>query len=330
MEDKFSSEVDDRMFSFIQAREKHETHLHHAHGERTLYSTRLGLYDNLPLPQLDHFSLDCMEKIQLPYFGGSPQPALTYFLRKFSVTPNGLFDEVTKKGVVLLHSELLGKTNANHILSVLDSGIQEKKRSGIDNRSIVVNLDNWKGNKNAYVAVYLALLVDLGLYDEAEAAFMLPGHTKFSPDRMFAWLSEMLKKRDLFEISDILSTVESEMRIRGAKAQASYKVVSGEEMDGFGNSTFFTDYKSSISHLYHKFRGISKMHRMRARRVDERVIFEVKEFTEDPNWKLIDFYVSLPPGNFLPLQSIPMKAAKVKDLKKYLPFIPGRKLSYIP
>ena len=278
---------------------------------------------------VDHFSFDCMEKIQLPAFGQSAQPAATYFLRKFSVTPNGIYDEVTGKGIVYLHSELFGKTSADHVISVLDKTISNKKASGINNRHFIFNADNWKGNKNFMVILYLALLVKNGLYDEAEAAFMLPGHTKFSPDRMFAWLANMLKMRDIFEISDIIEIAGPDNRVAGPSRQESYSVVSGDEVDESGMSILFSNYKAQLKSNYRQFRGISKFHRFRVRNEKNNIIVEYKPFSDSPNWTKVNFLIDKALPALTKLKPLPLKKAKINDLKKHLPYVPGKKLSYI-
>ncbi len=310
--------------------EEHELHIQHARAERALYFERVAFYALNSNSGIDHLSMDCMEKIQLPEFGASPQPAETYFFRNFSVTPHGIFDEFTGKGRVYLHSEIFGKTSGNHVLSILDMTIKMKKLQA-NNRSLRVNWDNWKGNKCYVVLVYLCLLVDKGLYDEAEGAFMLAGHTKFSPDRMFAWLTELIKNRDLFEIADILGFVRSELLKRNEKErQSSYEVLSAEGLTEDGLSSFFWDYKAQMKSIPHSFKSIAKSHQFRIHKVDGKTVVDVKEFSDDSNFNRHPFK---PPGPLTPLIRLkpsPLKAAKIKDLKKYLPYVPNGNLSYIP
>lgn len=109
-----------------------------------------------------------MELLQLPSFGGSSQPAETFYLRKMSVTPAGVFDEVEQTGVTYLFSQLHGKTNSNHITSILDDAIDKKKKTGTNNRKLRVNWDNCSVNKCYLLARYGIELIRLGLYDSVE------------------------------------------------------------------------------------------------------------------------------------------------------------------
>lgn len=271
-----------------------------------------------------------MEKIQLPEFGASPQPSETFFFRNFSVTPHGIFDEVEGTGVVYLHSERFGKTNTNHVISFLDLSIENKKKT-TDNRIVRVNWDNWNGNKSYVTLVYLNTLVEYGKYDEAEGNFMLAGHTKFSPDRMFAWLTELLKSHDIFEVNDILNIVQTATRLKSEKErQTSYRVVSAEDVTADGFSSFFRDYKTQMKNFTHNFKAIAKSHQFRIHKVNGKTVMDVKEFSDDMTAKRYTFQ-GLPTLPTLDrIKPIPLKQAKINDLRKYLPYIPGHRLSYVP
>ena len=50
---------------------------------------------------------------------------------------------------------------------------------------------------------FAAFLVDSGWFESVELIFLVVGHTKFAPDRMFGWFGRLLKKNDVFAIKDL-------------------------------------------------------------------------------------------------------------------------------
>ncbi len=281
---------------------------------------------------MDHFSEDAMELLQLPSFEGSSQPAETFYLRKYSATPLGLFDEVKGTGVTYLFSQLHGKTNSNHVTSVLDHGIKEKKKTGVNNRKLRVNLDNCSVNKCYMLIRYGIELIRLKIYDSVEFCFMVAGHTKFSPDRMFGWLSGVLKVVDIFELSDVATAVDAArlQYLRAHKREAPYSVKIVDSFNSEGLSTFFYDWKSYFMGSYTPFGFLNELHCLKVSLSSSGIELKAKEKTSDSSWKPIKFLNNSKVGKrkLKNLPMVPLKPAKVADLLKMAKFIPGGKLSY--
>jgi hypothetical protein len=306
----------------------------HAKGERTIYLNRVDSYKNAGENQgVDHFSLDCMELIQLPHFGGSAQPAESFYLRKMSVTPFGVFDEAEQTGVVYLFSQRHGKTNSNHVASILDDVVNKKKKSGVNNRKLRVNFDNCSVNKCYLLCRFAVELIRSGRYDSVEFAFMVAGHTKFGPDRMFGWLSTVLKNVDIFEVTDIAMEVEKAQSIylRERKVASPYSVTIIDGFDDKGQSKFFGDWKSYFGDSFRPFGFLSELHRLKFSKSATSIAIKAKEKSSDNTWKPVKFLKPVKKGKRIlkKLKKVPMKKAKIADLKRMTKFIPGGFLSYV-
>ncbi len=212
-----------------------------------------------------------MELIQLPFFGRSAQPSQTHFKRKFSVTPCGVFDEVTQTGELYLFSQLLGKTNSNHILSILNIAVLKKKAIvGGKARVLRLNFDNCSVQKCYLMIAYACYLVKNDHYDLVEIHFRIAGHTKFSPDRMFAYFSELLKALDLFEVEDIVHAWMAEYVI--SKGKLPYSVTSLESTTS-GKTDHFFDFKDFFKGHFKAFDGISSHHLIQISRKPRESLF---------------------------------------------------------
>lgn len=284
-------------------------------------------YATLAHVKRDHISIDQMEIIQIPKFGKSAQPSETFFERKFGVNPMGVFDEARGTGVTYLFSQNNGKTNSNHVTSVLKYHIEMLKLLS-DYRELLINLDNCRVNKNDIVIAFAIMLVMSNVYDLVELHFLIAGHTKFSPDRMFGWISLLLKSKDIFGIDDILRAFADDLRLKGASAQKSYALQSLEGFTGNKANNFY-DYKTLLEDLIGTIKDLNSYHRFRARRVKATVVLEVIQYSTDNEWKLLQtlkIKKFISPEN---ISKVPMKAAKLADLEKQERFIPTGKFTFL-
>ena len=66
-------------------------------------------------------------------------------------------------------------------------------------------MDNISVNKSSTLVGFGAALVALGFFDSVSLDWLVVGHTKFSPDRMFGSVSKVLKTSGSFshlEVAD--------------------------------------------------------------------------------------------------------------------------------
>ena len=65
-----------------------------------------------------------------------------------------------------------------------------------------IHADNCSGqNKNNAMLQYLMWRVLTGLHQSIELSFMVPGHTKFNPDRFFSLFKMKLRKSEVSSLS---------------------------------------------------------------------------------------------------------------------------------
>ena len=213
-DDLTTAEAQAKIREYENACEAQKIHLEHARIEYDLYlvgiKTAKAEYLEDPLNgdtewcSVDHtwrISIDAKELYQLPQWGASPQNQESYFKRKLSVTPMGVYDEGRDCGHMYFYSQEVGKTNSDHVISVIDKFIED---FGKGEKELVINMDNCAVNKNMYLVGYIILLVNWGYFQTVTLHFLIAEHTKFSPDRMFGWLDMATKHLDIFEVIDLL------------------------------------------------------------------------------------------------------------------------------
>ena len=76
--------------------------------------------------------------------------------------------------------------------------------------NILLHADNCVGqNKNNTMIGYLAWRVSTGLNESCELSFMIPGHTKFSPDRFFGMIKRKYRRTKVDSLAQIAEVVNS-------------------------------------------------------------------------------------------------------------------------
>ena len=264
-------------------------------------------------------SIDAKELYQLPYWGSSPQNQQSYFKRKFSVTPMGIYDEGKDCGRTYFYSELLGKTNSDHVISIIDKYIEDFC-SGEE--ELHINLDNCAVNKNNFLVGYICLLVSLGYFKVVTLHFLIAGHTKFSPDRMFGWLDGATKHKDLYEPSDLLKPFfDALTKVDRYNAEILEK---GDDMNL---------WREFLGPIFRKVEAITSAHWIRVSMKDGQIFVEKKE-TIDSEWQT---WSPLKRGQKMPdicqlknMKENELSTDKIQDLRSALRFIPSGKLSYVP
>ena len=77
-------------------------------------------------------------------------------------------------------------------------------------KEIIIHADNCSGqNKNNAMIQYLAWRVLTGKHKKITYSFMVPGHTKFSPDGFFGLFKLKLKNSEVDDLEDLVKVVNS-------------------------------------------------------------------------------------------------------------------------
>ena len=105
---------------------------------------------------------------------------------------------------LIQESEHVGK-GADTVISLVNHFFNKK---GIGEKYLTIHADNCSGqNKNNAMIHYLAWRVLTGQHTKIVYSFMVPGHTKFSPDGFFGLIKLKLKKAEVDDLDDLIKNV---------------------------------------------------------------------------------------------------------------------------
>jgi hypothetical protein len=163
-----------------------------------------------------HYSFDFAQQIFYPY--SSQQRGREYFKKARKCQVFGVCAEPLPRQVFFLidESEIIGK-GSEVVISLLDSFF---KFHGLGEEEANLHADNCTGqNKNNYVMWYLMWRVMKGLHKKITLSFMLPGHTKFAPDRYFGIFKIKYRRSTIDCLADVVECVENSTRNKILVAQ---------------------------------------------------------------------------------------------------------------
>ena len=161
------------------------------------------------LDRLQHcFSLvlsaDFQQSKLVPHWGKTQQPGQTYYLIKFSNNIFGITDHRNGNNSVFLFGEELSPKNTDHTISFLHQYISNTKAVYPWMSRVHLFLDNaGNTNKNKYFVSWCFEAVEKRLANYIRISFMVPGHTKFAPDRLFSSIAHTYNRSDVFNISEL-------------------------------------------------------------------------------------------------------------------------------
>ena len=145
-------------------------------------------------------SADYMMSKTLPFWGESPQAAKTYYQMKLVCDVFGVVDhsKAGKEGnYTYLCDELAaGSKNTDHTISFLSHVLETHVDSWM--RHVTICPDNVKICKNSYLLSWAKEMVDRGRFETFRFFYMVVGHTKFLPDRLFASIAKTFYSHDIF------------------------------------------------------------------------------------------------------------------------------------
>ena len=154
------------------------------------------------------FTLTISADYQLiPSWGRSEQPGSTYYLQKVSHDILGIVDHSEDKSTVYLFDERIGPKNTDHTVSFLTHYWRTISQQHPWIHRLAIFLDNATStNKNKYLFSWAMEMVSSGDLEHIHIiSFMIAGHTKFAPDRLFSTIGCAYKTEDVFTINDLKS-----------------------------------------------------------------------------------------------------------------------------
>jgi hypothetical protein len=188
-----------------------QSHLRLAKLERCVYNAECvqcveELKSNPESPKVLHVSFDYAQQIHFP---NSPQQVgPLYFLTPRKCQLFGICSEAHMQQVNYLidESDSPGK-GANAVVSMVHHYLEFKLPSC---QHLLMHADNAVGqNKNNIVLGYLAWRILSGRNRTIRLSFMLPGHTKFAPDRFFGQIKKLYRRTSVSTLIDIEDVVKS-------------------------------------------------------------------------------------------------------------------------
>jgi len=149
------------------------------------------------------YSFDFKSNILIP--SSTYQPNLYYFKSKLNSYCFDIADELEGNHYIKIFSELTCDKTADSICTFL---YQHLLSNNADH--IIFWADNCAAqNKNKYVIAFIHLMVELNFCKTIRLKFMIAGHTHFSPDRSFGWISKKQNACDLFTVDDVVDLCNS-------------------------------------------------------------------------------------------------------------------------
>ncbi len=124
---------------------------------------------------------------------------------------------------------------------------------GLGEREIIIHADNCSGqNKNNAMIQYLAWRVLTGKHKRITYSFMVPGHTKFSPDGFFGLFKLKLKNSEVDDLEDLVKVVNSSTK--GYNIAQTIFDETGER------KVFFYSWTKYLKTFFKPLQDISKYH----------------------------------------------------------------------
>ena len=149
-------------------------------------------------------SADYQQAKLIPYWGSSAQPGSTYYLQKVSHDVFGIINHAVDGKYIVLFDERIGPKNTDHTVSYLESYITRTTARYSWIKKVIIFLDNATStNKNRYLFAWGTEVVEQKKLDYIRFCFMIAGHTKFAPDRLFAQVANSYNHSDVFTIPEL-------------------------------------------------------------------------------------------------------------------------------
>ena len=204
-------------------------------------------------------SADYMMSKNLPFWGESPQPAKTYYQMKLVCDVLGIVEHSKKPNNYTYFCDELaaGPKNTDHTISFLQHFIDSHIDSWVQN--ITFCLDNARICKCKYLLAWADQLVEKGRFKKVSFMYLVVGHTKFEPDRLFSSIAKTFYARDVFciEMLQDIATL-------------------------YSNSCIFTSkqimhWRSALEEKYTALSGITDLHEFVIRKVSSGTELKTRE-----------------------------------------------------
>lgn len=210
----------------------------------------------------------------VPHFGPSPQPGAFYYRQALVCHTFGVVRHNVQGDLVYLSDEeASGSKDANHVITYLQHVVDHWVPK--EYRRVIVYLDGAAYFKNYYVMGWAHQLVMHGRLDMVEFRFMVPGHTKFDPDRLFSRFAGSYSSTEIINVRELADQVK---RVGLISDVTVYD----------GATRQISDWKTPLSRLYRPIDRIKSHNRFvfsRSVGQPNKVLFEVSRTCLDDEQK---------------------------------------------
>jgi len=159
-------------------------------------------------------SLDFQQSKLTPHWGYTAQPGETYYLRKLSHNIFGIINHALARNAVYVSDELAcAAKNGDLTISFLDHYLHQKIPSWV--RHLCFYMDNGATNKNQYMVQYGMELVQHNHFETIKLCFLVAGHAKFDPDRLFSRIANAFNNNDVFVTEQLLTLIQNTIKPTG-------------------------------------------------------------------------------------------------------------------
>lgn len=267
-------------------------------------------------------SADYQQSKLIPSWGKTEQPGSTYYLQKVSHDVFGIVDHREEKGTIYLFDERIGPKNTDHTISLLMRYWETVSCVHPWIQRLAIFLDNATStNKNKFLFAWAMELVSRGVISHVHISFMIAGHTKFAPDRLFATIGSAYKVADVFTIDELKSL---------CAPSATTIIESGQNV---------LTWRDTLGEKYSDLPGVRKLHDFLFIRAHTgQVVMKVREQCFRGQWKdsllrvVNPMVVGTPSTNYKDKHEHNIKDDKMANMvTMYDKFIsPDRRPDYLP
>lgn len=209
-----------------------------------------------------HLAIDAQKVQKFPHFSVQPQASSTYFMNKAKIYHMAVIDEGADENYGLVWGDEGGPACGDHLISIIWLWVSNFLRG---EKRLRLTFDNCKVNKNwmvwnfffldffpvtifflffpaCQVLAFCVLLVQEEVFEQVNIDYLIAGHTRFHPDRYFAWLTNVLEKCDFFSLEDFVESIE-----KNARDKAPHETIMTE----------FESWTESLKETFNKVKNIS-------------------------------------------------------------------------
>ena len=206
-------------------------------------------------------SADYQQSKLIPHWGRTEQPGSTYYLQKVSHDIFGLVDHRNDSKAITICNETVGPKNIDHTISFLSQYMDKITSEFPWIKRICIFLDNaGNTNKNRFLFAWGMEVVGNRKVDHIRFCFLVAGHTKFAPDRLFSLVANQYNREDVF-------TAE-ELRLICQKFSTSH-IEDGSEI---------LEWRSTLIKKYSELAGVRKFHDfLVTRSTNDKVVMKVRQ-----------------------------------------------------